>query len=56
MTARVIDLVGLVAIGWASWQSKRDTDEMRELDAEYERELEEAHAQQKAKAEQAAGS
>ena len=40
---------GLLAIGWAWWQSKRDTDEMRELDAEYERELEEAHAQQKAK-------
>jgi K(+)-stimulated pyrophosphate-energized sodium pump len=52
----VIVAIGLVAIGWAWWQSKRDTDEMRELDAEYERELEEAHAQQKAKAEQAAGS
>jgi K(+)-stimulated pyrophosphate-energized sodium pump len=45
--------VGLAAIGWAWWQSKRDTIEMRELDAEYERELEEAHAQQKAKAETA---
>src|SRR5947208_16619551 len=30
--------VGLLAIGWAWWQSKRDTHEMRELDAEYERE------------------
>lgn len=45
--------LGLIAIGWAWWQSKRDTDEMRQLDAEYERELEEAHAQQKAKAETA---
>ena len=52
----VIVAVGLIAIGWAWWQSKRDTDEMRELDAEYERELEEAHAQQKAKAETAAAS
>ncbi len=44
----VVVAVGLLAIGWAWWQSKRDTIEMRELDAEYERELEEAHAHHKA--------
>jgi K(+)-stimulated pyrophosphate-energized sodium pump len=43
----IVIAVGLAAIGWAWWQSKRDTEEMRELDAEYERELEEARAQQK---------
>ena len=43
----IVIAVGLLAIGWAWWQSKRDTEEMRELDAEYERELEEARAKQK---------
>ncbi len=52
----VVVLVGLLAIGWAWWQSKRDTHEMRELDAEYERELEEARASEKQKAETAAAS
>ncbi len=43
----VMIAIGLAAIGWAWWQSKRDTDEMRQLDAEYEKELEEARSQQK---------
>lgn len=46
-TAYVIIACGMAAIGWAWWQSKRDTEEMRELDKEYERELEEARALQK---------
>ena len=45
----IIVAIGLLAIVWAWWQSKRDTEEMRLLDAEYEKELEEAHAAQKAK-------
>jgi K(+)-stimulated pyrophosphate-energized sodium pump len=47
-------LVGLLAIGWAWWQSKRDTEDMRQLDAEYEKELEEARSKQREKAEHAA--
>jgi K(+)-stimulated pyrophosphate-energized sodium pump len=43
----VMIAIGLSAIGWAWWQSKRDTEEMRLLDAEYEKELEEARSQQK---------
>jgi K(+)-stimulated pyrophosphate-energized sodium pump len=35
-------LVALVAVSWSWWQSKRDTIEMRELDEEYERDLEAA--------------
>jgi K(+)-stimulated pyrophosphate-energized sodium pump len=54
--AYVVIAAGLAAIGWSVWQSKRDTREMRELDAEYERELEEAREQQKQKMEQAAAS
>jgi len=49
-------LVGLLAIGWAWWQSKRDTADMRQLDAEYEQELEEARSKQQEKAEHAAAS
>jgi K(+)-stimulated pyrophosphate-energized sodium pump len=56
LIAYVVIAAGLAAIGWAWWQSKRDTIEMRELDAEYERELEEARTQQKEKAEQTAAS
>jgi K(+)-stimulated pyrophosphate-energized sodium pump len=47
-------LVGLLAVSWSWWQSKRDTLEMRELDAQYEVELEAATA--KRKSENAAGS
>jgi len=43
----VVIAVGLLAISWAWWQSKRDTDEMRQLDAEYEKELDEARLKQK---------
>ena len=43
----VVIAIGLAAIAWAWWQSKRDTAQMRELDAEYERELAEARAAQK---------
>jgi predicted negative regulator of RcsB-dependent stress response len=35
----LVILVGLVAIGWSWWQSKRDTYEMRDLDEQYERDL-----------------
>ena len=31
--------VGLVAVAWSWWQSKRDTYEMRDLDAQYEHDL-----------------
>jgi K(+)-stimulated pyrophosphate-energized sodium pump len=43
----VMIAIGLAAIGWAWWQSKRDTEEMRVLDAEYAKELEEARSKQK---------
>jgi K(+)-stimulated pyrophosphate-energized sodium pump len=56
LLAYVVIAAGFAAIGWAWWQSKRDTEEMRELDAEYERELEEARAQQKKEPKQAAAS
>jgi hypothetical protein len=32
----------LLAVSWSWWQSKRDTIEMRELDEQYEKELEAA--------------
>jgi K(+)-stimulated pyrophosphate-energized sodium pump len=38
----VVIVVGLIAVSWSWWQSKRDTPEMHELDEEYERELEAA--------------
>ncbi|MEZ6140051.1 MAG: sodium/proton-translocating pyrophosphatase [Zavarzinella sp.] len=38
LTAAIV-LVGFLAISWSWWQSKRDTIEMRELDAEYEVQL-----------------
>jgi K(+)-stimulated pyrophosphate-energized sodium pump len=38
----VMIVVGLIAVSWSWWQSKRDTIEMRELDEQYERELEAA--------------
>jgi K(+)-stimulated pyrophosphate-energized sodium pump len=38
----VVILVGLAAVSWAWWQSKRDTAEMREMDEQYEKELEAA--------------
>ena len=41
----LIVVVGLIAIAWSWWQSKRDTEEMRILDAEYEKELQEAIAE-----------
>jgi hypothetical protein len=31
-----------LAVSWAWWQSKRDTPEMRELDEQYEKDLEAA--------------
>ncbi|HJZ90391.1 MAG TPA: sodium/proton-translocating pyrophosphatase, partial [Gemmataceae bacterium] len=36
----MVIVVGLVAVSWAWWQSKRDTIEMHELDEQYERDLE----------------
>jgi K(+)-stimulated pyrophosphate-energized sodium pump len=42
--AVVVTVVCMLAIVWAWWQSKRDTREMQELDAEYEREMAEALA------------
>ncbi|MCE9533238.1 MAG: sodium/proton-translocating pyrophosphatase [Planctomycetes bacterium] len=45
----IVIAVGLAAITWAWWQSKRDTPEMHQLDLEYEKDLEEARAKQKAK-------
>jgi len=41
-TGYFVILVGLLAVSWSWWQSKRDTIEMRELDEEYERDLEAA--------------
>ena len=35
----LVIVVGLVAVGWSWWQSKRDTYEMRDLDEQYERDL-----------------
>jgi K(+)-stimulated pyrophosphate-energized sodium pump len=35
-------LVGLLAVSWSWWQSKRDTIQMRELDEQYEKDLEAA--------------
>lgn len=43
----MVILVGLLAVSWSWWQSKRDTLEMRELDAEYEKDLEAARARKK---------
>jgi Na+/H+-translocating membrane pyrophosphatase len=40
----LIVIIGLLAIAWSWWQSKRDTEEMRLLDAEYDKELQEAIA------------
>jgi K(+)-stimulated pyrophosphate-energized sodium pump len=40
----VVIVVGLLAIAWAWWQSKRETTEMRQIEAEYDRELQEALA------------
>jgi K(+)-stimulated pyrophosphate-energized sodium pump len=38
----LVIVVGLLAVSWAWWQSKRDTPEMRELDEQYEKDLEAA--------------
>jgi K(+)-stimulated pyrophosphate-energized sodium pump len=38
----VVIVFGLLAVSWSWWQSKRDTIEMRELDEQYERDLEAA--------------
>jgi len=38
----VVIVVALLAVAWAWWQSKRDTPEMRELDEQYDRDLEAA--------------
>lgn len=38
----VVILVGLLAVAWSWWQSKRDTPELRELDEQYERDLQAA--------------
>jgi K(+)-stimulated pyrophosphate-energized sodium pump len=40
--------VAFLAIAWAWWQSKRETPELRELDEQYERDLEAARAKRKA--------
>ncbi len=39
ITATVI-IVGILAIGWSWWQSKRDSQEIREMDAQYEKDIE----------------
>jgi K(+)-stimulated pyrophosphate-energized sodium pump len=44
----MVIVLGLMAIAWAWWQSKRDTVEMRELDEQYERDLEAARAKKRA--------
>ena len=38
----VVILIGLAAVSWAWWQSKRNTPEMQELDAQYEKDLQAA--------------
>ncbi len=43
----LVVLVALVAVSWSWWQSKRDTIEIRVLDAEYERDLEAAREKRK---------
>ena len=35
----MVILIGLLAVSWSWWQSKRDTIQMRELDDQYEAEL-----------------
>jgi K(+)-stimulated pyrophosphate-energized sodium pump len=45
----MVIVVGLVAVSWAWWQSKRDTPEMQELDEQYERDLEAARAKKRQK-------
>lgn len=44
----MVILVGLIAVSWSWWQSKRDTEEMRELDEQYERDLEAARKKKQA--------
>jgi K(+)-stimulated pyrophosphate-energized sodium pump len=43
----IVIFVGLLAVSWSWWQSKRDTLEMRELDEVYEKELEAARERKK---------
>lgn len=38
----IVIIVSLSMVSWSWWQSKRDTEEERKLDAEYQKELEEA--------------
>jgi K(+)-stimulated pyrophosphate-energized sodium pump len=40
--AGTVITIGLLAVAWAWWQSKRDTAETRQIEAEYERELQQA--------------
>jgi K(+)-stimulated pyrophosphate-energized sodium pump len=44
----VVIVVGLSAVIWSWWQSKRETPELRELDEQYERDLEAARAKKRA--------
>lgn len=44
----LVILVGLLAVSWSWWQSKRDTLEMQELDEQYERDLEAAKQKKQA--------
>ena len=44
----MVILIGLVAVSWSWWQSKRDTIEMQELDEQYERDLEAARQKKQA--------
>jgi K(+)-stimulated pyrophosphate-energized sodium pump len=44
----MVILVGLAAVSWSWWQSKRDTEEMRDLDEQYERDLEAARKKKQA--------
>lgn len=44
----MVILIGLIAVSWSWWQSKRDTVEMRELDEQYERDLDAARKKKQA--------
>src|SRR5262245_49836896 len=41
----VVIVVGLLAVGWAWWQSKRDTREMQQIEADFDQELKKAIAE-----------
>src|SRR5262249_52623053 len=42
LTGLIVLLVAVLAIGWAWWRSKHETREMKEMDAEFERQAAEA--------------